>query len=411
MKKKVENNVCFLYIPFSVNPNRKTQTAKQFIDSISSSDLWNREEISCEIFYGYISRRLFDQKNGLKSCHVFSVNQKHSLAKGLLMKRLSIHSPIRFGTERSRVYDFMIDKIRLIYYGDSIGFIVFQVYFLSDTINTTILANTLYFLKKTTHTDIYINKSDREAFSLYDLAVELVGHVTKKNTKRYALRWFFHIAETNARSNYLLMANIPDDTDDDECKKALYYLMNGFCDKYEYRKPDSGEEIAYFAPNGRCWGISPEASACLIRIKREKVEEKMFSEFKKSYFLLYTFLLYQKYSYYHFLSKINISRNMRTREIKKYHSDLIDFEIDSVFSVITEIPQYVGFYKKHLQAHHLAELRADVCDPINRLNETRKNKLDWMMTIWGIILSLIGLISVFIDVYQLIASFSGLQTP
>ncbi|MBQ3545478.1 MAG: hypothetical protein IJA34_10925 [Lachnospiraceae bacterium] len=319
--------------------------AKKFIKSLCNSGICTKDEIDATIFYEYISRRLCDNENQVKNCHVFSVKHEHPDVMPLFENILSIDSPIRFKSEKSKVYDFKIDDIKLVYLGDSIGFFVYQLHFIANVIDTTVMANSLYFLKKTTITKLLIKDKQENGFSFLDLSLEIIRKITNNQSEHFGFSCFFHIAKRNARSNYLLMANISTSLNDSKCKKALYYLNNGFCDKYQYRESSDNSDTIYFAPNGRCWGISPESSVCLIRFRHEAAEKKMFSEFKKSYFLLYTFLLYQKYSYYYFLSKIDISKNMHTKEIKKYQDELIDFEIESVFSIITEIPQYMGFYK------------------------------------------------------------------
>lgn len=396
----MDNNVCFLYVPFSINQFNKKYLAQKFTNCIYDSGLFEKDKVDATIFYDYISRRLCDNDNQQKNCNVFSVCHEHPNIADLFENTFSIHSPIRFESEKNDVYDFKLDNIKLVYFGGAIGFFVYQIHFVAEIIDATRMANSLYFLKKTTLTKLHIS-SRKDSFSFLDISLSLIKQITSNKTERYDIRCFFHIAKNNARSNYLLMANILDNVDDDKCKKLLYYLTNGFCDKYEYVSSSEDNNDVYFAPNGRCWGISPESSVCLIRFRHKSAEIKMFSEFKSSYFLLYTFLLFQKYSYYYFLSRINVSKDMCTKEIKKYHDELIDFEIESVFSVVTEIPQYMGFYKRHLQVHNLDALRADVNDPINRLNETRKNRTELFITVLGIIFSVIGLISVFIDIIQL----------
>ena len=205
-----------------------------------------------------------------------------------------------------------------------------------------------------------------------------------------------------ARSNYLMMLKVEKDMPDEELSRVLYYLKHGFSDKYEIPNKME-EEKDYYGPNGRIWGITSESSVCIIRdMENRAVIEKQFSEFKSEYFMLFSLLLFQKYTYFYFLTSLSSVKSRNTKVLKKYKEALYDFERDYVFSVITDIPQYKVVYEKMVEAFDLKQLFMDIQEPILELNDRKKNLHENVITIFGCFFSFLGLFSVIVDGNQVI---------
>lgn len=90
------------------------------------------------------------------------------------------------------------------------------------------------------------------------------------------------------------------------------------------------------------------------------------------YLFMYVLLLHQKYVLYQFLTEIGVSRYNDLEMLEEYRRRLYDFDVDFVFSYVTEVPQYQELYDRVAQFFALRRLFEDVHEPLNSLADVRR---------------------------------------
>ncbi len=400
---RAHDNVVFFYVPCLVkNGSKAIQTAKKaLVDSAS----WKRENLHTHKFYRFITNKLKVSTDN-PGCSLFRLKENASNHSFILENKWSIVDPKTTGNEPVQVLDFKIENVYLVLFDTAVFFFVFQVSFLNPEHSMRKMANSLYFLKKPAEIKISTkihNKQKKK--QLVDIVKEIIGVSFEKYSIEYEV--FFYLDEKYARSNYLLMTKAPGNISEDELHQSLYFLRNGFSDRYKVVNDNCQD---YNGPNGRHWGITSESSVCIIEDSTNfLVENKQFAEFKTEYFIIYTLLLFQKYTYFYLLNVLSCLNYGKKKELKKYKELLSDFERDYVFSVITDIPQYKEVYELIVEKLNLARLSNDVQVPIKELDDRTQASHERRIEAIGFLFSVLGVFSIIVDGNQVFQMFSGLN--
>lgn len=396
-------NSVFILIPFAINEPHHTW---ELVNLLVSSEQWTMASIKNKFLYKYITQKLFDGQEKDKKCYILDFLEKQDEASeftySMIGKETRILPISTLGGQDCETYSFVIDKIRLILFASRIGIMAFNLHFLCNNPELSIISNSLYSMKKTSDS-IFVNvEHSGGSISWLSLAESLFKTLSLKCKKHIELDFNFYSEKKYARANFFISTHTQVGNEID-LTRDLYYMKYGFSQRYDY--VDDDIEGNYHAPNGRRWGISSEGCACLLTATDKRVINKQLSEFREEYFLMYCILLHQKYFYYKLLMQIGSMKSISANNLKKYKSNLITFETDYVFSTITEVPQYQGVYEKLFSRLQLSNLYADVYEPINNLNNDVSENNEKNISRMGFFVSLLGLFSILADGYFVISLF------
>lgn len=385
------DNVVFFYIPCAFNNGVKN--IKEAKIRFDMSPNWEKENLSTHKFYQFITNKLKVSSDS-PGCNLFKLINNQKSNDIFLNQKCCISDARTTGNESSQVLDFRIEAVYVVLFDSPVFFFVFEIAFINPEYSVRKMANSLYFIKKPAKTKISakINNGAKKKL-LLDIAKDEMESVFSSGKISYEV--FFYLDESYARSNYLLMSKIPKNTTPETIHDYLYYLKHGFSDKYQLQEDNNKD---YHGPNGRHWGITSESSVCIIEdVSNQLVENKQFKEFKTEYFIMYTLLLFQKYTYFNLLNVLSSMNYRKKNELEKYKEQLEDFERDYVFSVITDIPQYKEVYELMVKELNLGRLSKDVQVPIKELNERKQSSHERKIEAIGFLFSILGIFSIIVD--------------
>ena len=218
----------------------------------------------------------------------------------------------------------------------------------------------------------------------------------------------FFSDEYSIRSNILSLTTRPAaEGETAKLKRDLFYLRHCYNETFVYAEENdtrAEEEICSFA-NNIYWGVTSEASACIAITDANNCDfiQNAFSKnFKSTYLLMYVLLLHQKYTLYHFITRIGRGEQNNLKKLEKYREELYAFETDYMFSRITEVPQYQLLYEQISRAFSLNELYNDVHEPIQELRDLRISSHDKKLNLALAALSLLSCASALSDGFAFI---------
>ena len=142
--------------------------------------------------------------------------------------------------------------------------------------------------------------------------------------------------------------------------------------------------------------------------------EALYKEILEEYLLTYIILLHRKFDLYKILTDFGIGEQNDLQTLKAYQKQLNSYQTDYAYERITEVPQYHRLYKKMEEKMELAELFADVMEPVSELSSLRmekaeedrgkqERKMEWALAI----LSILTVFSALIDCVDYLEVVAG----
>ena len=406
-----KNNTTYIFIPFRFD---EPYTFYKLIETIEKNENW--EKVNDEILYmlKYVADKI--DSSDKKKCQYF-----HSMVKDSARDRLMIASPDYWYSTKPRKYNkeniefrFQLRSIQLYCFSTTVCIIAFQLHFENN--DPLWVSSALFSLKRVSERIIKNynlgNCADQmDHISFLDIAKSLM----KQAVPSYVFEFFFYAAPSTERSNILTCLEVEEKGD---YKRELYYLRRCYDDSYLYTLDNALDEQEIYAPSQDIiWGISPEASVCLTCPSEESEDffhDVFYKNFNSQYLLMYVLLLHQKYVLYMMLTMVGVRTYTDLKTLEAYREQLITFEINFMFSCITEVPQYQIPYERTCQAFSLQRLIEDVREPLLSMSEVRKSdddnnqkRREDSVDRALFLLALLGLFSALIDSFDFAKSFFG----
>lgn len=400
-----DNNSVFVLLPFVLTSRIKMNNIVQILMDTGE---WTEAEIRTKFMYKYVTQKLFCKDSKYRKCFILEYSRNSLQVDGYSLytdKEISICPSSSLGGLNCASCNFIIDSIKLIAFSSNICMLAFNLHFLCKSVDYKIVSNSLYFLKKISDGKFRNTSEESSTVSWITLSKALLQPLLSFGNHSINFDLNYYSEEKYARANFFVSIIGKNNGTKNEYDKALYYLKHGFTEKYDYIPSKNINN--YYAPNGRKWGISYEGCACILTTEHQMVIRKQLSEFRNEYFLMYCLLLHQKYFYYKLLMQVGNPKGNSLHELKKYKSDLINFESDFVFSTITEVPQYQGVHEMFFSQLQLSNLCADVKGPIVNLNNNKIEKNEKIISLIGFFVSLLGIFSILADGYFIVNLFLG----
>lgn len=148
--------------------------------------------------------------------------------------------------------------------------------------------------------------------------------------------------------------------------------------------------------------------------KKDHVKQRFAQRFQEEYLLTYIILLHRKFDLYKILTDFGIGEQNDLQTLKAYQKQLNSYQTDYAYERITEVPQYHRLYKRIEEKMELAELFADVMEPVSELSSLRmekaeedrgkqERKMEWVLAI----LSILTVFSALIDCVDYLGVVAG----
>ena len=307
-----------------------------------------------------------------------------------------------FHVQQEKEIRFQIRNVSLFTFRTEVNIVAVQIAFEKD--DPDYIAEGLYYLKKVQCTQLVQGTetgmdaaSNAEPGTLLEAVRGLFAP-----SLREKLRFFPYLNEGTERANTMSLACEPEGED---WKKNLYFLKNCYNSHgFSYRKEMDTEDETLFTSDDYVWGVTGENLACLILEKTDHVKQRFVQRFQEEYLLTYIILLHRKFALYKILTDFGIGEQNDLQTLKAYQKQLNSYQTDYAYERITEVPQYHRLYKKIEEKMELAELFADVMEPVSELSSLRmekaeedrgkqERKMEWSLAV----LSILTVFSALID--------------
>ena len=204
-------------------------------------------------------------------------------------------------------------------------------------------------------------------------------------------------------------------------ERIFYYLRNGYGRGFMYDENDF--KSRNIGPENIRWGVSNEVTCCLVSPDlhpegRGFIANSFSKRFRQEYYFMYIWLLHQKYELYSLLTDVSAQRFKGMKEkarralLDGYKRNFAEFETEYVFARVTDVPEYQDLYEILQEKFALQKMYDDVRDPLEMLDEVvqieesrRERTMTWLLS--G--LALFGVFSAYIDSYDFIGKFFGVD--
>ena len=234
------------------------------------------------------------------------------------------------------------------------------------------VATGLYYLKKLQRVKLLRDTDEEENEQAETLFDAVKGLFHSQMTGK--LRFFPYLNEGTERANTMSLAYAVDGNDE---KEDLYFLKNAYRTKgFVYNSNLDTEDENLFISDDYIWGITGENLACIILKRSEHIQNRFCHRFQDEYLLTYILLLHRKFYLYKILTDFGIGEQNDLQTLKAYQKCLNSYQTDYAYERITEVPQYHRLYKKLEEKMELAELFADVMEPVSELSSLRMEKAE-----------------------------------
>lgn len=395
-------NTEFIFIPFSIE---KQDDLYGLIDYISTSDEWELTQEKIAYLLKYVTDNINNPDPEKCQCYHF----KRKGSQDEISKDMGI-----FRTKTSPSYSFSIEDVQLFCFKTCVCIIVLRLSF--DTNDPLHISSALYSIKKVSRSKI-ITSANSENSSGETTMLEFAKSMLSGYSKSSDFSYFYYANKGTERANVLSYIE-KDQSDDELRRKELYYLRWCFNEDFIYTCDPVTEENETFVNTSKIvWGFSPEAAVCHVTndsSTSEFIDGKFYHNFQTQYMFMYVLLLHQKYVLYRFLMKVGVGLSNDLPMLEEYRQELYNFEMNYIFSCITEVPQYQKLYNKMYNIFSLDALYKDVHEPLLSMSDIRheqseeyQKERDGKLNRAVFILSLLGFASALTDSYSFVEDVLG----
>lgn len=265
---------------------------------------------------------------------------------------------------------FRIGAVHLYAFRTKVSILAVQIRFAED--DAKYVAAGLYYLKKVQRAALERDGAvpgDSPAETILEAAKGLFSGPTAG-----ALRYFPYLNEGTERANAMSLAYAPEGAD---WREELHFLKNGYrTEGFAYSSRLEVEDENLITSDDYVWGVTGENLACLILERTDHTLHRLYERFQEEYLLTYILLLHRKFDLYKILTDFGIGEQNDLQTLKAYQKLLNSYQTDYAYERITEVPQYHRLYKKIEEKMELAELFADVMEPVSELSSLRMEKAE-----------------------------------
>lgn len=432
-------NTAFLFIPMDLaKPEERSGSAREmsceeFRRLLEESGQWllADERENNRYIYRYITDKMNPEKK--EECLYL---RYHLSDEACRMRGWGPDGAV-FHIQQEREIRFSIRSVSLFTFRTVVNIAAVQITFAED--EPGYIAEGLYYLKKVQRAQLAgigqdagksagndaetgVNEAPRAKAETADKAEKMVNPEPETLLEairglfvpalQEKLRFFPYLNEGTERANTMSLACEPEGGN---WKKDLYFLKNGYrANGFSYREEMDTEDETLFTSDDYVWGITGENLACLILKKTDHVKQRFAQRFQEEYLLTYIILLHRKFDLYKILTDFGIGEQNDLQTLKAYQKQLNSYQTDYAYERITEVPQYHRLYKRIEEKMELAELFADVMEPVSELSSLRmekaeedrgkqERKMEWVLAI----LSILTVFSALIDCVDYLGVVAG----
>lgn len=360
------NNVSYLFIPFSI----KAETSfYALMSALEKSLVWIPvSESDTKYMLKYVANKLNCKDKSTRLCFHYRLREDSRRALGLGIPELSfVHQ-----CEKD-AFHFQFLDAHLYCFSTGVCIIALKLHIEAE--DPLDISNAQYYLKKVSRCVVTPQVDGARAQDILVLSQSLVRELPYFDT----FDFFFYSERGQERANLLTYLEVSPKAEGD-FDKELYFLRHCYSKDYLFRDNEApGANEFYLHSSDIRWGISPEAAVCLtcpVGSRKRFIQEKFFPNFNTQYLFMYVLLLHQKYVLYLFLTRVNTAAKNNLQAMEDYRRQLYEFEMNYIFTHVTEVPQYQELYSRISQSFSLVQLFQDVQSPLVSLSEVRQEAIE-----------------------------------
>lgn len=399
-----EQNVSYVFIPFAYE---KKEQFPLLTAALDQSRLWAPFEGNDAMYLlKYVADKFSFTDPSRRLCAHYCLRQESLGALGLGEPG----AVFSYGDGEEQ-FTFRFLRAHVYCFNTTVGIIALALHF--EDSSPFEIANAQYLLKKISR-GRFGPVGTKACRTFLELVEEMMEQLPGANHFDY----FFHAQTGRERANLLTYIEVPPNGENGY-RKELFYLRHCYGKAYLYKESEASDPNELYCPSpGIQWGISSEAAVCLtspMEGAEDFIHGKFYENFNSQYLLMYVLLLHQKYVLYLFLTQATARMQADLQTMEKYRRQLYEFEMNFIFSSVTEVPQYQELYSRITQAFSLTQLFENVHNPLHSLSELRQKALeaqqkerDESVNKALLLLSVLSFFSALVDSLSFAETFFGL---
>lgn len=352
------NNISYIFLPFSY---MGAGNFEKVVNKVGSSPIWEPYQVEVKYLLKYVAEKFNMQNTDKCRCYHYTMKKECRADYGLGTKE-----DVFYIKGDDYEHSFRVLGVHMYCFSTGVGIISLKLSY--EETDYLYISNAQYYLKKVSRTSVYKYGAEKDkGITLYDAAKNMLRIFD--GVVKYDI--FCYANDETERANMLTLVDLPKK---DDYELELFYLRRGYSKNFLPLLNDDFEDITFRSVNDLVWGISSEASVCIMNTdgsQGEFLKSKFYENFNEQYLLMYVILLHQKYTLYTFLTETGTSDCDNLNKLEEYRHNLYRFEADFVFARVTEVPQYQKIYEKTYSAFSLEQMYEDVREPLKSLSEIR----------------------------------------
>lgn len=336
----------------------------------------------------------------------YELNEKRTYGLPYTDKKEKILSTTIHRNEKIIRIEFDILHIRIHMFGTGIGFLVYDIGY-DDSVNYADILEFNYQFKKIGMNKFLIDNCSIELGKGESFLLELSKNIATCNNSVEAEIFFSAISNVKMQANVFSILQLDDAKNIDD---KLFHLSRAYNLDYEYSDCDENEGITTYHPYSYIhWGYCEQGLACIYDNSCNFTRNGFAGNLNNDYYFMYLLLLHQRYLLLDLMDKTLICKN-NIEEWKRVQTDLLDFEIEYSFNVISDERTYHKIYSDMRSILSIVELENDINDVsnrmyvmkhdeelknINRIHEQEEISADIRSRRTDIVLALLSLLAIF----------------
>ena len=398
-------NTAYLFIPFVFSKHTEFST---LVSALDNSDCWQQIHDKVVYMLKFVADKIDSNNKQSCQCFHYRLNDAKRELFGLASESDWFSTKAHKFNGQNEPVRFQILNVQLYCFKSTVGIIAFRIHLEKD--DPFWVSNAEFYLKKVSREKIFLHDSE-QATTMLEMASKVVGELERITS----IQLFYYANPSTERANVFTYLEVEPQ---DSYKRELFYLRRCYSEGFLYVEDDHRDADEIYIPSkDTVWGISPEATVCLVCPgfgREEFLRGTFYKNFNEQYLFMYVLLLHQKYVLYMFLTELGIGTYNTLDTLEQYRHQLYEFETDFVFSCVTEVPQYQNLYEKMTKAFSLKKMYEDVHEPLISLAEVRREaadndqkKRDLSVNKALLMLSILSFFSALVDSFDFVNSFFG----
>lgn len=368
----VHQNDIYIFMPWGIPEGSSLESVRT---QLEGDPAWKLFPDTCRYLYRYVGQKFAQtDKKGrpLPVPPALYCHYRRTDFRGLplLPDDGLLEAAYQQGKDPIRI-KLRLHEAHLFAYQTGIGIIALR--FSVDARDYLDVADAEFILKKTGNSTLRLPGEKNGWFSPLEAARELLRAPLGVIPEKIDFLSLTNDVQWADVAAYVRVPSRGEDASAGDYSRELYYLRNCYSRYYRYSTHTFQEaDDCYCSNPSAFWGLSSDGIVLLHALEEEEpkgFEKTFYNNFHSDYLFLIVYMLHEKYVLHRFMSDLDARTGTDLDKLKKYKADLVFFNINYVYTSVSNVQQYRILHEKLRDVMLLRRLYQDVNEPLTTLQD------------------------------------------